>query len=137
MQRPTLSGLTTNICDEYILECFNERKNKRHTIAGIVSELRCFLRFAGEKGDQGKCFRVSHDLHLRVLLRQPHEAAGMIRLHVCNHKIVGAAPLQHPRPARYLNRCFALYNRCCPSSALYPARPLASIFPVSPRFSSL
>lgn len=49
-QKYTLSGLTTNICDEYILECFNERKNKRHTIAGIVSELRCFLRFAGEKG---------------------------------------------------------------------------------------
>ena len=47
--------------------------------------------------DHGKCFRISHELHLRVPLRQMHEAAGMIRLHVCDYKIVGAAPLQHLR----------------------------------------
>lgn len=46
----TLSGLTANICDDYISECCNIRKNKRHTIAGIVSDMRCFLRFAGNKG---------------------------------------------------------------------------------------
>nr|DAY71547.1 MAG TPA: hypothetical protein [Caudoviricetes sp.] len=56
----------------------------------------------------------------------------MVQLEYFSHPLYSAG-----RSAQYLSCCFLLYKRCCPSAALYPARPLASILPVSPRFNSL
>lgn len=44
--RYTLNELTSEICDEYIYECANVRKNKRHTIAGVIADIRPFLKYA-------------------------------------------------------------------------------------------
>ena len=69
-------------------------EGERFTLADLQQAVVCRCFRAEELAEQCEGFGVADKLHFRIPLREAQDAAGVVRLHVRDHKVVRAAPVQ-------------------------------------------
>ena len=66
----------------------------RPALANLQQAVVCRCFRAEELAEHCEGLGVADKLHFRIPLRKAQDAAGMVRLHVRDHKVVRAAPVQ-------------------------------------------
>ena len=66
----------------------------RPALADLYQTLVCRRRRAEELAEHREGFGVADEPHRGILLREAQDAAGVVRLHVRDHKVVRSAPIQ-------------------------------------------
>ena len=69
-------------------------EGERFTLADLQQAVVCRCFRAEELAEHREGFGVADKLHFRIPLRKAQDAAGVVRLHVGDHKVVRSAPVQ-------------------------------------------
>ena len=69
-------------------------EGERPALADLYQTLVCRRRRAEELAEHCVGLGVADELHFLIFLRKAQDAAGVIRLHVRDHKVVRPAPVQ-------------------------------------------